>query len=240
VLAATQFASQRNDIAADYGTYGNIAIGLMFNVLWCKALNAAARGNTTHCVMLHNDVVPEPNWLDKLLGVMERRNDDLVSVSIPIKDTRGLTSCGLGNPNDHWEVQKFSTTEVFSLPETFGRSDTVQCGLNLDDWPVMFNTGCWIADLRKPKWRELDDQGRAKFYFTMHDEILPDKNGELYPNFEPEDWFFSRLCAEHGIKYSVTREVKVRHFGQAAWSNDAEWGTQLTDEQFHKRRQKCE
>jgi hypothetical protein len=240
LLRATQFATQRTDVAADYGTYGNIAIGLMFNVLWSKALNAAKRGNATHCVMLHNDVVPEQNFVDKLLEVMERRADDLVSVAIPIKDSHGLYSCGLIDPEDQWAVRRFASRELFCLPETFAVEDTVTAGLNNERWPIAFNTGCWIADLRNPKWYELDDKGRAKFFFTMNEEIVPDENGDLHPNVETEDFFFSRLCAREGIKYSVTREVKVKHFGPASWSNEREWGDQLTDEVFYKRRRVCE
>jgi len=231
MAAATMSLSQREDVSADYHSYNSSSLTTCFNVLWCRGLNAAVKGETTHFAMLHNDVIPEPWWLDKLLGIMERRANDLVSVAIPIKDTRGVTSCGLGDPRTQFDVRRFTMAELYEkLPATFDQADVDHSTLNPECWPLVFNTGCWLADLRNPAWRELDEEGRARFFFTMNDEIRPNECGEFHPYFEPEDWFFSKLCAKNLMTYSVTREVRVKHHGEADYTNERPWGTQTIDE----------
>lgn len=236
MMAAMIGASEREDIEADFHTYGSSALTMTFNVLWTRALNSMKKGQYTHFAMLHNDIVPQTRWLDILMGVMESRRDDLVSVAMPIKDSRGVTSCGLGVPNDIYDIRRFTVRELFSkLPETFGQAETEGYGINPEKWPLVFNTGLWLADLRNIKWYEVNADGTAKFFFRTTETVRLEENSELKPYFEPEDWNFSRSCAREGIRYSVTRAVKAKHCGEADYRNDAPWGTQEIDETWRKK-----
>ena len=65
-----------------------------FNLLYAHALNERRNG-TSHFCLLHDDIVPEPFWLDEMLRLMERHDADVLSVVVPIKNEKGLTSTAL-------------------------------------------------------------------------------------------------------------------------------------------------
>lgn len=194
-----------------------------FNGMWCDALN---NPKYTHFAMCHADFVPCNHWIDILMSEMHQTGADVVSVVSPLKDDRGITSCGIGHPT-RWETPKkrFSMTEIMTFPETFVASDTGYPGE-----PLLMNTACWLADLRNPKWRETDENGYLKIYFTINDKIQKHPNGFLQAQVQSEDWFFSMRAHEAGLKIVLTRKVAARHYGEFGFPNNMAWGTQLVDE----------
>lgn len=196
------------------------------NRLWCYALNQAHRGKYTHFAMLHSDILPSPGWIDLLIDELDERDGDLISAIAALKDENGLTSCGIGNSDDPWNAhRRFTMTELMEMPETFDVSQTPH-----PDKYLLHNTGCWVADLRKPLWRTTDAHGRlvADFSFPIQGRMQPD--GYIVHERESEDWHFSRMIAGLGAKTLATRRVSTIHFGQKGFRNDHKWGVMEHDE----------
>lgn len=193
-----------------------------FNSVWATAL----QGDYTHFAMLHADIRPEPYWVDTLLRELRSTGADLVSAVMPIKDERGLTSTAIGHPGTCWSpYRRLTMQEIMQLPATFTAADA-----GYPDMPLLVNTGCWLADLRNPKWKETDEEGQLKCYFTIRDRILKTENGYIC-HTQPEDWFFSAKMHENGLRAVATRKVQAGHYSDFAWPNYAPWGTWAVDEQ---------
>jgi precorrin-6B methylase 2 len=186
-------------------------LALNFNLLWAWALNVSREQRVDYFAMLHSDVEPEPHWLDKLVAELETRNLDVLSVVVPIKDPRGVTSTALAYPSgDPWRVYtRLTVQEIHRLPETFTGDDL--------DAQLLVNTGCWVC--------RFDEGWAKKVYFTVNDRIIWSTAEEAYvPEVEPEDWFFSRLCHELGLRVGVTRKIGLGHVGPLSFSNNRPWG----------------
>ena len=197
-----------------------------FNQLWCTALNAYGRGEITHLAFLHSDIAPQDGWIDILLDEMDRLDADLISVVSPIKDARGLTSTGVSKPGERWHPhRRFTMTEVMELPETFTAADA-----GYDGDVLLVNSGCWVADLRKPVFRQTYPSGLARTHFTIRDRVVLD-NGEWTSHVEPEDWYFSRELAELDAKVYATRKVRLEHYGYYGFPNYEAFGGWQHDEQ---------
>jgi len=83
--------------------YNGSLLASNFNQLWCLALNHVHEGRPLeYFAMLHDDVGPEDFWLDKLIAELEDKQLDVLSVVVPIKDSRGMTSMALQDPEDNW------------------------------------------------------------------------------------------------------------------------------------------
>lgn len=196
------------------------------NRLWCWALNQAARGKITHFAMLHSDIMPSPGWIDLLIDELDARDGDFISAIAALKDENGLTSCGVGNATDPWNPhRRFTMSELMEMPETFDVSATPH-----PDKYILHNTGCWVADLRKPLWRTVDSNNClvADFSFPIRGRVLP--TGEVVHERESEDWHFSRMIASLGAKTFATRRVSTIHFGSKGFRNDHKWGLLEHDE----------
>jgi hypothetical protein len=192
-----------------------------FNFVWADALNAFEHGEATHFAMLHADVTPDAGWLDVLLSELDRLDADLVSAIIPIKDRRGLTTCGVGDPCDRWNpFRRFTMREVMDMPETFGISDTPH-----PDKYLLHNTGCWACDLRKPLFFETDEGDCLKAFFNFPTRVFRGAKGVFEVGRESEDWFFSRKIHDLGAKTFATRKVRLLHRGAAEFPNSEPWGT---------------
>jgi predicted O-methyltransferase YrrM len=181
-----------------------------FNALWASALNAARIDRVDYFAMLHADVEPPDYWLDTLIDELESNNLDVLGVAVPIKDPNGLTSLALDRPDgDPWRpLCRLTTAEVHALPETFTSDD---CG-----HPLLINTGMWVCRF-DPAWAK-------KIHFTVNDRIVTGPDGGYFVQVEPEDWFFSRLCHELGLRIGATRKIRVDHRGPARFGNDRVWG----------------
>jgi hypothetical protein len=199
-----------------------------FNVLWADALNLAEAGEATHFAMLHSDVTPEPGWLDVLIAEMESLSADLVSAVVPIKDARGLTSCGIGDPKTSWKpLRRFTMHEIHEMPETFDAA-----GAGYPGAALLVNTACWVCNLRNPLFFRHAESGLADCYFGFPSIVARNPETKQWTAYrESEDWFFSRRIHALGAKVFCTRKVALKHEGKFAFPNDEPWGKWRVDEE---------
>jgi hypothetical protein len=190
-----------------------------FNRCLAIALTMATQGKCTHFAMLHSDVSPQEFWVDTLIEECERLNADMVSVVIPIKDPRGVTTSGIGNPANRWHpLKRFTMAEVYKLPETFNAEDAGFAGL-----PLLHSHGCFLADLRKPLWFTMRGEELALAWdFTQR--IVKSDAGEYGVEGESEDWQWSRVLHDLGAKTYITRKVRLNHEGSFSFPNTGPWG----------------
>lgn len=190
------------------------------NQLWCHALNLAKVGQITHYAQLHSDITPAPGWIDLLIDDLDDKQADFISATVALKDDNGLTSCGIGDSDNPWQpFRRFTIRELCEMPETFDILATPH-----PDRYLLHNSGCFVADLRNPKWRTVDSNGClvADFGFPIRSVLLED--GLFQSQRESEDWHFSRGMARIGLKTLATRRVTTIHFGQRGYRNDYPWG----------------
>ena len=231
-MSVLAFATAQTEITTMVSRAHNSLLARNFNMLWSEALARRQTDGVTHFAMLHTDVVPDRFWVDTLWEECTRLNADIVSAVIPIKSPEGLTSTGISNPADPWTVRRLTMTEVMDLPETFDFNMLRRAEMAEPDDTMVVNTGCWIADLRKPWVDAVDDRGRLKCYFTIDDEVVPDGEGHYHVNVQPEDWNFSRMvqATSPEAKVYATRKVTVQHKGEASYPNNVAWGNEQTDQ----------
>jgi hypothetical protein len=213
ILAPMLQASKRPDISFNLMASDTSANCMGMNILWCAAIDAYERGEATHFLMHHSDIIPEPFWLDKMVDVMERTGADLLSAIVPIKDNKGFTSTAIDEspvPSipAPWRVRRLTMHEVMSMEPTFTHPK------------LLLNDGLMLVDLSKP-WVD-------KVCFRFDDTILK-VNGKRTPVASPEDWHFSRAARELGAKVYATREVQLRHVGTMGFPNNQAWGDCKTD-----------
>jgi hypothetical protein len=186
-----------------------------FNVLWCQALNARARGDIDYFAMCHSDVRPSSGWLDTLVEEIDRTGADILSVAVAIKDDRGLTSMGRRRePLESWVVDRITLKELYQLPESFGLED---CRKDDRDHHLAINTGLWIC--------RFDRDWTAQFPgFHVCNRLGLDEDGHWMAQFFPEDWLFSHWAACVGLKVMATRKVLAWHTGAIEYATDSPWG----------------
>lgn len=189
------------------------------NRLWCHAMNVARNGRVDFFAMQHSDIEPPEYWLDTAIDELMAHGLDVLGVVAAIKDPRGLTSTAIAHPSgDPWRIQnRLTMSEVYRLPETFTSDDV--------GGPVLINTGLWVC--------KFDMEWAPRVFFTVNDRIMIDrKTGEYIPQIEPEDWFFSRILHELGLRVGCTRKIEVRHRGDIAYGNAEPWGSDPFDRQW--------
>jgi len=195
-----------------------------FNLCWLDALNLYERGEATHFAMLHGDIEPDPaqHWLDVLMEELDARHAAIVSAHVPIKDLKGVCSCGIGDPSNPWAAwRRFTQNEILNdLPQTF---NNVLAGY--PDKPLLVNTGCWVADLRNPIFHETTEDGSLKTMFKFPERIIRGPDGSWVHQRESEDWCLSRELWERGCTdLWVTSRVRLTHRGGFLWPNQGEFG----------------
>lgn len=208
-------ASARSAVSTMYSCGSLLACN--FNKLWCEALNMAHQGDPfEYFAMLHDDIGCEDFWLDTLIDELEDKQLDVLGVVVPIKDMRGVTSIALQHGDDNWNPEcRLTMHDVYELPETFTSED-------VGGLPLLLNTGCWVA-----KW---DQEWCRKVHFEINDRIVFDRTTQSYrPEVESEDWYFSRLLNELGLRIGATRKIAVKHEGDVEFANTHVWGTEEFD-----------
>lgn len=191
-----------------------------FNGLLCSALDARDHGiangdgddvvRLTHMVMLHSDIQPHAlNWVDVLFSEMWKSGADLVSVVVPIKCATGETSTAVGKVSDPWYQHKLHFDDIDRLPITFG---TEHVNGGDPDKYLMVNTGCFIADLRRPWWND--------FAFGFQTRVVKGADGRWSSEIRPEDWEMSRHLHLAGAKVMATSRLPVVHLGGGEWPNN--------------------
>lgn len=182
-----------------------------FNMLYCDALNQRKDG-ITHFAMLHDDIIPEPFWLDKMLLIMGSHRADALCVVVPVKDSRGVTSTAIDaeDANTFCKVRRVTMTEAYKkYKPTFTHPR------------LLLNTGCLLIDLSKP-WVE-------KVWFHFENRIVKDSEGQFKAEGVSEDWAFSRMALKEGARLFATREISVLHEGLSRWGNQEAWGSVAED-----------
>lgn len=191
-----------------------------FNSLWCYALNYSHKGGRLdYFAMLHSDVEPQPGWLDELVEELEERELDVLGAVVPIKSPGGLTSIAIAREDgDPWRPAcRLTMHEVFNLPATFTSEDL--------GGPLLINTGCWVC--------RFDMEWAKKVRFTINDRIVFSATQDAYfAQVEPEDWYFSRLLHEIGLRVGATRKLGLDHAGKSRFTNRTAWGTQKFDSEY--------
>jgi hypothetical protein len=210
-LPGLAFPSLAGDVRVKIQTNGASLLAHNFNRLWCAALNQRRTLGLTHFAMHHADIGAEVGWLDTLLAEQARVGADLLSVVVPIKDGRGVTSTGWQDPIT-LDITRLTLQEIHDLPVTFRAEDL---GRAAQPW-LMVNTGLWICDFTQP-WVE-------EACFEVRDRIVRGGDGLYRANVLSEDWNFAGWCAGRGLKVFATRAVSVGHFGRCCYRNDAPWG----------------
>jgi hypothetical protein len=187
---------------------GSSFLAWTFNRMWAKALNSR-RSGVTHFLMLHADVYPHSKtWVADLYGIMERLQAEVVSLILPMKDARGLTTTALDEGDGR--VRRLTLREVEARDPSF------------TDPALLVNTGMVLVDLRRP-WVE-------SVYFDVSSCLSMNESGEYFAVCESEDWFFSRQARAAGIALWATRELRATHYGRCPYPNFGGWGRLDTDD----------
>jgi len=192
-----------------------------FNMLWCQALNARKTLPITHFAMLHDDICPEPGWLDILLDELDKANADVVSAVVPIKNSSGVTSTAVEVDGAPWLVRRLTMHEVFELPETFSKVD-IAWRFPVDA-PLLVNTGLWVCRFSSA-WVE-------QLCFRDHTRVVCQPDGNFVCQDISEDWDFSRQLDQLGRRVFATRRVKLYH-ERPEFNTLKSWGTWKRDESY--------
>lgn len=192
------------------------------NELWCDALNLREKHNLKWFALLHSDVRPEPFFLDKMIAIAEKHDAHMLSVALPIKDHRGLTSTAVSHRTSSMHVAgRITQTQLRKLPATFSINDVLETLPN--DFPeagnmLLANTGLMIV--------RIDMDFSKEVFFTINDAIVQAEDGTYVAQVEPEDWFFSKCVQAYHGRVLVTREVQAYHVGNMEYNNQAVWGNE--------------
>lgn len=213
-----------------------------FTSLWARALNQYEADDCELAAMLHSDITPQAGWIDILRDEMVERDLDFISVGCATKDERGVLNGGIGHEENRWGPYRRLTVREFQrLPATFDLDDLKRlgfCGAKTIDKVLLHNTGCWLADLSKPCFRETyadtgvdpydnhyHEAGDLKAWFDFPTRIRRCPETGLWISLrESEDWFFSRQLHKVGCRSAITRKVSLDHEGHGSYRNDSAWG----------------
>lgn len=188
-----------------------------FNKLLITAQKLHGQGECDFFLLMHADIVPidVANWLDQLMEARqyartqcadnEKYKAAVISVVVPIKDHRGLTSIAIEGPTI-WNPRRLTLREIHAMEQ-----DT------FTDENLLVNTGMLLIDMRNNDWI-------SKIRFTISDAILKTQEGDLLAAVQPEDWQFSRDARALGVKLWATRKVKIVHRGLFSYPNFTPWG----------------
>ena len=177
-----------------------------FNQILLAAIERHKEGLADFFLLMHADIIPmnPKTWLDELMNARREVKAQVLSVVVPIKDQRGITSTAI-ETESIWAPRRLTMKEIFDFPETF------------TDPKLLVNTGMLLIDMRKNDWIE-------KICFTIIDSIIELPNGRRVAAVQPEDWDFSRQAKFHGATLWATRRVPVIHKGHFPYPNFTPWG----------------
>lgn len=209
---------------------GNSSLTHNFNICYADAYNGrrteANPDGYTHFVLLHDDIQPvEIDWIERLYNELVARDLDVLSVIVPIKDGRGITSTAFDTC--YWQPRRLTIWELLTgrVPGTFTNEDIPtklrSTGMKGTLGNLLINTGLMILRLDRP-WSN-------RVCFQFRNEVYVKEDGSMFPVFEPEDWRFSRFLAQEGARYGATNVVSAIHYGQAAFRSDHKWGDRRWD-----------
>lgn len=189
-----------------------------YDTLWAQAINDFNEGKATHFCRLDSDVVPtQVNWLGVLIREQQKLDADILSVVVPIKDERGMTSTAIDDTGDRWDPRLLTMHEVHERPESFTDPD------------ILLNTGLCVFDLSKRWVQARRYDGSLMVSHHMRNKIVRGDNGLWSPRMRSEDWEFSRDMRKAGAtKLYATRKVPLYH-EHPQFTNAEPWGTVKCD-----------
>jgi hypothetical protein len=195
------------DFAIQIACNGSSLLTHGFNILWAMANGSGA----DYFAMLHADIGPEPYWLDKLIGELEKHQADMLSAVVPIKSDERLFSTALAHPGQESHY-RLNLDDLSKLPDTFG-SQHLRDATGLTG-NLCVNTGLWVCRLGQAWNRQVQ--------FQMHTRIAWQDDGKAYCSVIPEDWDFSHQLHALGLNVMATRTVQLKHAGCMTWQTQHE------------------
>lgn len=216
IPGALMRASKRAGCLSHYRMQSFSVLPRNFNMLYAEALNSRKEG-VTHFCMLHDDIVIEDYWLDKMLDIQERVKADVLSVVSPIKDGRGLTSTALDIPMTDFMGEY--TPRRLTLHEIFEKYEPT-----FTDEKILLNTAVMLVRINND-WAD-------KISFDFDEKIVKNPSGNFEAFGMSEDWLYSRRAKAHGAKLFATREVLINHLGPTKYYNAKPWGEWTEDRQI--------
>lgn len=199
-LALPQTAKQQDDILP-----APIAGSLLPRVFNESFAMATCRGYDMF-VMMHADIGAEPGWLTKLLAVQAMHSADVVSVVVPLKDDRGLSSTAVHTPDEKY--RKLSMEECRDkCGPVFDARDPYLVGMGATH--LLVNTGLFCMRLDRPwlkQWKGFQIRSSLDWQ---------DRGCEV--NTTSEDWDMSEALAELGCSIFATTTIKVQHIGMQSY-----------------------
>jgi SAM-dependent methyltransferase len=200
-----------------YSSVDSSACCVTFNALLIQALESHERGGADWFLLWHSDIIPEPFFVDKMVDIAEQKNADILSVVVPIKDEKGLTSTALDEQIDpelstDWRVRRLTMAEIMGRKPVNGRV----LEPTFTDPKLLLNTGLMLVRLSAPWVKDI--------YFHFEDKIVR-VNGRRRAVLMPEDWMFSKDARKLGCTSQwATRQIRVEHAGAQRYPNDQVWG----------------
>lgn len=217
---------QLDVVGADNASWDNM------NALWVTALNGVKDRGLTHFAMIHADICPslDQDWINILIEEMESKDASYISAVVPIKDGRGVTSCGIGDPDGPWApIRRFTMNELHAMPETFTAAE-----VGYGDFFLNHNSGLIMADLRDKRFFNTEPDGELSVWFNFRKRCYMDEQGVAKIQGESEDWNISRRIWQQGIPSCITRKVHLKHYGSTGFPNSYSWGMYEHDEDCPK------
>lgn len=208
-------ASAGRTLDVSMGFHGSSLLCRNFNALWCEALNLEPRPD--YFAMHHADITAPGGWLDKLVAKLEEHDADMVSAVVAIKDFHGLTSTAVLDLETS-KRRRLTVAETLSLPEVFGADEAgALFGLAPGKSVLMVNTGLWVC--------RFDAEWVESVCFETGDDIRKGEDGKFRAHVFPEDWLWSAMLAQKGLKVLATRAVETVHFGRTPFVMGSKpWG----------------
>lgn len=205
-----------------YASIDSSAQCVTLNGLLIQALESHERGEAEWFLQWHSDIVPEPYFLDKMIDIAEAKKADILSVHVPIKDEKGLTSTALdeqiGDVPQEWRVRRLTMAEIHGKVPVNGV--TLEPTFTAPN--ILLNTGLQLVRLGAPWLQAADAAGKLFFHF---DDRIIRVHGRRRAVLMPEDWMFSRDARKNGCTSQwATREIRIEHKGHATYPNDQIWG----------------
>lgn len=207
---------------------------LNYNMLLCDALNLRDHDGVKWFAMLHDDIQPEPWWLDTLIDEAETYSADIMSAHVPLKDPRQVSSTAMSDPCEEWVTYTRLTLKQIHHPDFPATVDTGSAIAALRKLPAPFtmdcpansellvNTGCMVMRVDRP-WMN-------RICFHKKDTIIRE-NDRWIPMTWTEDWMLAQDLHDVGAQVMATRKVKLTHWdGRRNWPSEPDEYGQDVDE----------
>lgn len=231
--ALWHLATRGDSVRLRVGTRSSSLVPGSCNNLLCEAMNERESHNIKWFAMLHGDIEPEAYWVDKLIEIANESSADMLSVVVPIKDPRGVTSTAIASGDERTQFCRLTQRQVWheSFPSTF---DIYECAGALESLPgelcvpvvprvgLRLNTGCMIVRMDRPWMQD------GSVFFENIDWIERTANGWRARDIS-EDWRFSQKIQEAGGRLLATRAVRLVHKGFTSFPNNLPWGELASD-----------